>query len=115
MQIMPLDKVVVAVAIMAAITFFTRAFPFLFFGRKEPSKTLLFIGEYIPPVIISILVVYCLKDTNLFAGAHGLNELAGVLLVVTLHLWKSNALISIFGGTALYMVLVQTRMLELLI
>ena len=31
----------------------------------------------------------------------------GVAVVVALHLWKHNNLLSIFGGTILYMVLVQ--------
>ena len=33
--------------------------------------------------------------------------LAVAAAVVVLHLWKRNNLLSIFGGTALYMVLVQ--------
>ena len=33
--------------------------------------------------------------------------LAGIAVTALLHLWKSNALLSIAGGTAVYMVLVQ--------
>ena len=34
-------------------------------------------------------------------------QLAAAAAVVVLHLWKRNNLLSIFGGTVLYMVLVQ--------
>ncbi len=46
-------------------------------------------------------------DLDLTAGSHGLPELMGVAAAAGLHLWKGNTLLSIFGATALYMVLVQ--------
>jgi branched-subunit amino acid transport protein AzlD len=108
---MTVYKAAAAIAIMGIITFFTRSFPFIFFGKKQPSNVVLFLGEYIPPVIISILLVYCLKVIDFTKGSHGLSELISVFVVVALHLWKRNALISIFGGTALYMIFTQTGIL----
>ena len=37
----------------------------------------------------------------------GFGVLLAVAAVVGLHLWKKNTLLSIFGGTAFYMLLVQ--------
>ena len=37
----------------------------------------------------------------------GFGVLLAVAVVVGLHLWKKNTLLSIFGGTAFYMLLVQ--------
>ena len=54
-----------------------------------------------------MLVIYCLKGVDVFAGSHGLPELIAIAAVVGLHLWKKQMLLSIAGGTVLYMLLVQ--------
>lgn len=105
---MSLTNVLIAIAVIAVITFFTRAFPFLFFNNGKPPQTVLFLGKYIPPVIITILVFYCLKDISWTKVPYGSNEIAVVLLVVMLHTWKRNPLLSIFGATAVYMMLLKT-------
>jgi len=43
----------------------------------------------------------------LLGGSHGLPELIAISAVIALHLWKRQMLLSIAGGTVLYMVLVQ--------
>jgi branched-subunit amino acid transport protein AzlD len=40
-------------------------------------------------------------------GTHGLPELTGIAVVVLLHLWKRQFLLSMAGGTLWYMVMVQ--------
>ena len=54
-----------------------------------------------------MLVVYCLRSVDLIAGSHGLPELICIAFVVLLHLWKRQMLLSIAGGTVLYMLLLQ--------
>lgn len=56
---------------------------------------------------IGLLVVYCFKDVA-SSGTYGIPEILSVLLIIVLHKWKKNTLLSIGGGTALYMLLVQT-------
>jgi branched-subunit amino acid transport protein AzlD len=67
-----------------------------------------YLEEVIPPMVMVILVLYCLKDVKWGLFPNGIPELLGIGLVAGLHLWKGNALVSIFGGTAFYMVLVQS-------
>ncbi|MCC8023107.1 MAG: AzlD domain-containing protein [Clostridiales bacterium] len=97
------------VAVVAVITFLTRALPFLLFrGEKELPRTVAFLGEVLPPAIIAVLIVYCLKDVSVLKGAANfLPELLAVLVVAGLHLWRRNTLLSIGGGTLCYMLLVQ--------
>ena len=104
-------QAVAAVIVMALVTYLTRALPFLLFGRGgRPPKTVLYLGRVLPPAIIAMLIVYCLRSlraASLFAPAGWLPQVIAVAAVVVLHLWKHNNLLSIFGGTILYMVLVQ--------
>lgn len=98
-----------AIAVMAGVTFLTRALPFLLFDRGDaPPKLVLYLGRVLPPAIIAMLIVYCLKGISFTTAAGWVPQAVAVAAVVVLHLWKHNNLLSIFGGTLLYMFLVQT-------
>ncbi|MDR1748046.1 MAG: AzlD domain-containing protein [Spirochaetaceae bacterium] len=103
----PLDRTLLSVVFMALIIFATRAFPFVLFSRHKPPGILLFIEKYIPPMIMAVLVVYCLKSVSFTSAPYGVPELAALLFVTAVHLWRKNAMLSIFGGTILYMVLIR--------
>ena len=99
---------VASIAVMAVVTFLTRALPFLLFDRgAAPPKIILYLGKVLPPAIIAMLIVYCLKDISFLAVGGWAPQLISVGVVVALHLWLHNNLVSIFGGTILYMFLVQ--------
>lgn len=94
------------VAVMSAVTILLRAAPFLVFKKKTPAYVL-YLGRVLPAAIIGMLVIYCLKDTNLLSAPFGAPELIAGLLVVGLHAWKRNILLSILAGTGAYMLLTQ--------
>lgn len=101
-------QTVVTILALAAGTQLTRWLPFwLFPENKEPPAVVTYLGHVLPPACMGLLVVYCLKDVSWFSGTHGLPELASIAVVAVLHKWKNNVLLSIAGGTALYMFLVQ--------
>ena len=107
---MPLTpaQTLASIAVMAAVTFLTRALPFLLFDRGDhPPKIVLYLGRVLPPAVIAMLIVYCLKGVTFTALEGWAPPLAAGLAAVFLHLWKGNDLISIFGATVLYMILVQ--------
>lgn len=96
------------IAVMSAVTFLTRALPFLLFDRGEhPPKIVLYLGKVLPPAIIAMLIVYCMKGVTFSTPAGWVPTLLAGAAAVLLHLWKGNDLISIFGATGLYMILVQ--------
>ena len=64
-------------------------------------------GKALPAAIFGMLVVYCLKNVSLLSGSHGLPEALAIAVTAGLHLWKRQMLLSIAGGTAAYMLLVQ--------
>ena len=67
-----------------------------------------YLGKVLPYAVMGLLVVYSLKDVTILAGNHGVPEAIALLFLVILHLWKKNMLLSIAGGTMLYMILIQT-------
>ena len=94
------------IAVMALTTAALRFLPFLLFSKRTPPF-IEYLGRVLPAALIGMLVVYCLKDVRIDAAPHGLPELISALFVVALQAIKRNSLLSILGGTALYMVLVQ--------
>ena len=99
---------IAAIAVMAIVTFLTRVLPFLLFDRGEsPPRIVLYLGRVLPPAIIAMLIIYCLRGVSFSTPGGWVPQLLCVAVVVALHLWKHNNLLSIFGGTVLYMVLVQ--------
>lgn len=96
------------ITVAAIVTLFIRAIPFVVFGgKREVPATVTYLGKVLPPAIMVILVIYCVKSINLFSGSHGIPELLSIAVVAGLHIWKKNTLLSIAVGTVLYMVLVQ--------
>lgn len=96
------------ILVVAVCTLITRALPFLIFGgKRQVPHVVKYLGKVLPPAIMAILVVYCMKGVNFLSGTHGLPEMIASLVVVLLHLWKKNILISIGAGTICYMILVQ--------
>ena len=94
------------VAVIAAVTVLTRFLPFLVFRKKTP-KYITYLGNVLPPAIIGMLVIYCLKDVSFSVAPFGLPELIAAASVVGLQAWKRNSLVSILLGTVIYMVLIQ--------
>ena len=99
-------KEVLLIAVMAGVTALLRFLPFLLFRKKTPAY-ITYLGKVLPPAIIGMLVVYCLKDVSIFAAPHGLPEAIAAISVVALQALTRKSLISILGGTAIYMFLVQ--------
>ena len=96
------------VLVVAVGNIITRAVPFVLFGGKRKIPLIIdYLGKYLPPAIIAILVIYCIKDIQITGHTHGIPELIGIATVAALHMWKKNVLLSIGVGTVLYMVLVQ--------
>lgn len=89
-------------------TMLTRFFPFLLFPSGKPTpKYIQYLGTVLPSAVFGLLVIYCLKNVSLFTGSHGIPEGISVAVVAALHLWKRQMLLSIAGGTACYMLLIQ--------
>jgi branched-subunit amino acid transport protein AzlD len=96
-----ITQALIATLIASAITFATRIIPFIFFSKRKPSPLLLYAQRYIPPMTMVILVLYCVKDTSWIDVSSVVTVVVPILITAALHIWRGNALISIFSGTAL--------------
>lgn len=105
---MTLTQQIITIAMVVLGTMLTRFLPFLIFpAGKATPKYIQYLGRMLPPAVFGLLVIYCLKNVSIFTGSRGIPEMLGILLVVVLHLWKRQMLLSIAGGTVFYMLLVQ--------
>ncbi len=102
---MNIETAILATFIMGLVTFGTRLFPFVVFRKHQPGPRFRRLQAELPPLLMTILVIYSVKDAhwgNLVEAAATLGCLA---LVAGLQVWRNNPLISIFGGTIAYMIL----------
>ena len=96
------------VLVIVLATMLTRFLPFLVLGKRQQTPDFVaWLGRVLPYAIMGMLVVYCLKGMKLLTAPYGIPEILSCGVVVLLHVWKRNTLISIVGGTVCYMLLVQ--------
>lgn len=108
MMIMTTWQGVITIIMAMLGTMLTRFLPFLLFPEsKEPPRFITYLGTVLPYAMTGLLVVYSLKGVHLTSGSHGIPELLAIIAIALLHIWKRNMLLSIAGGTAVYMLLVQ--------
>lgn len=93
--------------VASLVTFVIRAVPFIILKNKEVPDAVDYLGEYLPPAIMGLLVVYALKDTNFSIFPYGIPEIIASLVVIFIHFRKKNLLLSIAAGTFIYMFLLQ--------
>ncbi|EMP56728.1 branched chain amino acid transport protein [Marinobacter santoriniensis NKSG1] len=97
------------ILVSALATFATRVIPFLFLERHTDHPLIKHLGRYLPAAVMALLAtVFLVRSADWQASLPGLDALVTGVLVVGMHLWRRNALLSIVTGTAAYMIIVQT-------
>lgn len=106
---MNLTYSLLAIIIVSLVTGFVRGIPFLLLnGKKELPENIKFLGAFLPPAIMIILVVYCLRNIQLTAFPYGLAEIISAIIIISVQYMARNTFLSIFLGTGLYMILIRT-------
>jgi branched-subunit amino acid transport protein AzlD len=102
-----MDKIL-AIMLMALVTYLIRLGPFLLFGKGENTpKWVTYVGRVLPPAVMGMLIVYSLKSVKLLEMSSSVPVAIAIAVTGLLHIWKRNNLLSILSGTAIYMALVQ--------
>jgi branched-subunit amino acid transport protein AzlD len=97
-----------AVVVSAAVSWALRALPFAALTRLRSSPTVTYLGTAMPAGVMLILVVYCLRDLPSASLRQTGVTLFALAATVALHLWRRSPILSILGGTALYVTLAST-------
>ena len=93
---------------LASGTILTRFIPFWFFPDHKPlPRWLTRLGNQLPFASLGMLLVYALKDVNVFQPPYGFNEGLTLIVLTVLHKFQKNMLISIFIGLIFYLLLVN--------
>ena len=98
---------ILIIAICAVCTVLERSLPFLVFRGKEVPQIIRYLGRVLPMAIMTTLVIYCIKDISFAAPSLWAPYLIAIAITGALHWWGKNALLSIAGGTASYMIMIQ--------
>ena len=98
---------IAVIAVTALVTWALRAFPFLVFGNKPLPDMVHYLGKILPPAIMTVLVVYCLRETSFIQYPFGIPEIIASFLVIVLQLIRKNMYLSIIAGTVCYMILIR--------
>ena len=105
---MTFTQEVITIGLCVLGTMAMRFLPFLVFSSRKPTPPLVqYLGMALPSAIFGMLVIYCLKDVSFVSGSRGIPELIAIAATAALHLWKRQMLLSIAGGTACYMLLLN--------
>jgi branched-subunit amino acid transport protein AzlD len=105
---MTFNEKLITIVMVILGTMLTRFLPFILFPAGKPTpKYIQYLGKVLPAAVFGMLVIYCLKDVSILTGSHAIPELISIFVVIGLHLWKRQMLVSIAGGTLCYMLLVQ--------
>ncbi|MWV46437.1 branched-chain amino acid transporter AzlD [Paenibacillus sp. HJL G12] len=107
-MVLSTTEAALTILVIAAATLLTRVLPFLVFpAHRKTPPFVAYLGKVLPFAIIGMLIVYCFKSVSPQAWPYGIPELLAGLFVIGVHKWKHNLLLSIGGGTVLYMIMVQ--------
>ena len=89
-------RTILIILVCAVCTYLERLLPFALFRKGE-----------LPTAIMATLVIYCLRGTTFESLGGFAPQAIAVAVTAALHLWRKNTLLSVLGGTAAYMLLVQ--------
>ena len=104
---MPISKALFVSLLIGLIIFCERLFPFAVFSKRKPGKLIHIFERYIPPIVMLGLLIYSLRDVRFSSLNQWLPQISAITFTIVTYLWKNNSLVSIFGGTIIYMILVR--------
>jgi len=111
-----INEALLMTLVMGAVVFFCRVFPFLFFRVRKPGQNLAdngekkaaflaFVEKNVPLVVMIVLAFNSVTVPFKENPREGMVVLASSILTAAVHLLRRNSLISIFSGTAAYILL----------
>ena len=101
------SQMLITILVAGVCTFATRVIPFAIFGNRKVPEIIKYLGKILPPAIIGVLIIYCIKDSYNFQLSTFLPQILGIIITAVMHLWRKNVLLSISIGTISYMLMIH--------
>lgn len=95
------------IAVCSLITFGIRLIPFVLLRGREIPGFISYLGRYLPPAIMAVLIIYCLRSVSFTESPYGVPELLCAALCALLQIRMKNTILSIAAATAAYMLLIR--------
>ena len=104
---MTISKAIIVSILIGLIVFSERLFPFVLFSKYQPGKLIRIFEHFIPPLVMTGLLIYSLRDIRFTSPEQWVPQISAIAFTIATYLWRKNSLISIFGGTIIYMILIR--------
>lgn len=101
------NYLILLIVLMFGITIVTRFLPFWIQDVFKRSLLLRRVGDYLPSVIMLLLLLNSLKGVNWTTAPYGLSELVCLALAASLYIWRRNLLLSLVSSAIIYLFLVN--------
>ena len=84
-----------------------RMLPYIIFANGKLPKVVKFYEKYLPFSLMAILFCPCLSSVKFSVYPYGFPEILTLLIVAALQFWKKNVILSLFVGTAIYLIIIR--------
>lgn len=99
--------VVSAIAAMGLVTWALRALPFVASRWLEGHPVVARVRHFLPTAVMALLLAHSVATSAGSSASWPWPELVAIAVVLALQWWVRHALLSIFVGTGLYVLLVN--------
>lgn len=82
-----------------------RLLPFIIFANGKLPKLVKFYEKYLPYSLMAILFCYCFVSVKFSVYPYGFPEIITLIVIILLHVWKKNVMLSLLLGTAVFLIL----------
>ena len=100
-------QILIMILAASAVTAGVRLLPFIVFKGGKTPAFVTWLGAQLPAAVMAMLLVYCLKDVSFGSAPAWIPAVCGVIATSALHVWKKQMMLSICGGTVIYMLLLR--------
>ena len=97
----------ILIVICSCIIYLERSLPWLAFGKRTMPSKIKKLSDLLPSALMAILVVYSLKGLTSTDFHSATALIISSIFTALIHIYKKNQILSVFLGTAVYMILLN--------
>ena len=100
-------EVLLIIGLCCLITLGIRLIPFVFLRGDKVPPMVVYLGRFLPPAIMMILIIYCLRSISFCKPPYGIPELLSIGACLLMLRIRRDTVLSIAAGTLIYMMLIR--------